>query len=89
MNADKTLKVKVRPAFRPDKAINVELGWFRSWVDQLSEVVKKPIKTLNDMLGALAERIKFFDSMGSKLSDHALDVVHFAPATYEEANKIS
>ena len=88
MNADKTLKVKVRPAFRPDKAINVELGWFRSWVDQLSEVVKKPIKTLNDMLGALAERIKFFDSMGSKLSDHALDVVHFAPATYEEANKI-
>ncbi len=26
--------------------------------------------------------------MGSKLSDHALDVVHYAPATYAEANKI-
>ena len=26
--------------------------------------------------------------MGSKLSDHALDVVHYAPATYDEANKI-
>ena len=26
--------------------------------------------------------------MGSKLSDHALDVVHYAPATYEEANAV-
>ena len=26
--------------------------------------------------------------MGSRLSDHALDVVHYAPATYEEANAI-
>lgn len=88
MNNDPTLKVKVRPAFRPDKAINVELSWFKSWVDTLSGVVKKPIKTLKDLCDALAERIKFFDEMGSKLSDHALDVVHYAPATYEQANKV-
>ena len=88
MNADKTLKVTVRPAFRPDKAINVELSWFASWVNQLAEVNGKPIKNLNDLCGALADRIKFFDEMGSRLSDHALDVVHYAPATYDEANKI-
>ncbi|MDE6597089.1 MAG: glucuronate isomerase [Clostridia bacterium] len=88
MNDDETLKVKVRPAFRPDKAINVELSWFASWVKQLSGVVKKPIKNLQQLCDALAERIKFFDSMGSKLSDHALDVVHYAPATYKEANAI-
>lgn len=88
MNEDPTLKVSVRPAFRPDKAINVELSWFKDWVAQLSKVVGRELPTLEDFTGALEERIAFFDSMGSKLSDHALDVVHYAPASYEEANAI-
>lgn len=88
MNADKTLKVKVRPAFRPDKAINVELDWFESWVNQLAKVVGFEIKELKDLEKALSQRIDFFHEMGSRLSDHALDVVHYAPATYEEANKV-
>lgn len=88
MNEDKTLKVHVRPAFRPDKAINVELSWFESWVNQLAGVVGYKINNLNDLCKALAERIDFFHEMGSRLSDHALDVVHYAPATYEEANAV-
>lgn len=88
MNADSTLKVHVRPAFRPDKAINVELSWFESWVNQLASVVGYKIESLNDLCKALSERIDFFHEMGSRLSDHALDVVHYAPATYEEANKV-
>lgn len=88
MNEDKTLKVKVRPAFRPDKAINVELDWFPAWVNQLAGVVGYEIKSLNDLCKALAERIEFFHAMGSRLSDHALDVVHYAPCTYEQANAI-
>lgn len=88
MNEDSTLKVHVRPAFRPDKAINVELSWFESWVNQLAGVVGYKIESLNDLCKALAERIDFFHEMGSRLSDHALDVVHYAPATYEEANKV-
>jgi glucuronate isomerase len=88
MKEDPTLKVTVRPAFRPDKAINVELSWFAAWVNQLASVVGYPINTLSDLEKALAERIAFFDSMGAKVSDHALDVVHYAPATYEEVNAI-
>ena len=88
MNADKTLKVKVRPAFRPDKAINVELDWFESWVNQLAKVVGYEIKDLCDLEKALSERVEFFHSMGSRVSDHALDVVHYAPATYDEANAV-
>ena len=88
MAEDKTLKVQVRPAFRPDKALNVELSWFAPWVRQLAEVWGKPIATLEDMCNALADRIEFFHTMGSRLSDHALDVVHYAPATYEEANAV-
>ncbi len=88
MSEDATLKVKVLPAFRPDKAINVELSWFADWVKSLAEVVGRPINSLNDLCTALAERIKFFDEMGSKLADHALDVVHYAPASYGEANAV-
>lgn len=88
MMEDKTLNVTVRPAFRPDKAINVELSWFADWVNQLAKVVGYEIKSLNDLTKALAERIEFFHEMGSRVSDHALDVVHYAPATYEEANAV-
>lgn len=88
MNEDETLKVTVRPAFRPDKAINVELSWFESWVNQLASVCNTTITSLQDLLDCLANRIEFFHEMGSRVSDHALDVVHYAPSTYEEANAI-
>ena len=88
MNADKTLKVKVRPAFRPDKAINVELSWFADWVHTLEKVVGYKFNELKDFTKALAERIDFFHEMGSRLSDHALDVIHYAESTYDEANAI-
>ena len=88
MNADTSLRVHVRPAFRPDKAINVELSWFADWIAQLSQVVGYKIKDLSDLEQALAERIAFFHEMGSRLSDHALDVVHYAPCSYEQANAV-
>lgn len=88
MKEDKTLSVDVRPAFRPDKAINVELDWFGAWVEQLSKVVGYKLDSVDALTKALAERIDFFHSMGSRLSDHALDVVHYAPATKEEVNAI-
>lgn len=88
MNEDKTLKTTVRPAFRPDKAINCELSWYKDWILQLASVVGYEIDSLAKLMQALEERVEFFDSMGSKLSDHALDVVHYVKATYEEANEV-
>ncbi len=88
MKEDKTLKTKVLPAFRPDKAINVELDWFADWVNQLAKVVGYEIKSISDLTKALEERIEFFHSMGCRVSDHALDVVCYAPATVEEVNAI-
>ncbi len=88
MNEDESLKVHVRPAFRPDKAINVELSWFADWIHQLEKVVGYSIQELKDLERALCERIEFFHEMGSRLSDHALDVVHYAPCTYDQANTV-
>ena len=88
MKQDPTLKVSVRPSFRPDKAINVELSWFESWVKQLGTVVGYEITSLELLCKALAERVEFFNEVVCRVSDHALDVVHYAPATYEEANAV-
>lgn len=88
MKEDKTLKVSVRPAFRPDKAINCEASWYVDWIKQLEKVVGYSFNSISDLTKALAERIKFFNEMGSRVSDHALDVVHFVKASEEEANKV-
>ncbi len=88
MAKDPTLKTKVCPAWRPDKAINVERDTFIPWVKQLAKVTNKDIKDLKTMLEALDERLEFFVNHGCTASDHALDVVHYKKATYEEANAV-
>jgi glucuronate isomerase len=88
MKNDKTLKVNVRPSFRPDKAMNVENATFASYIKQLSNVVGYEIKELSDLCHALEERVEFFNEVGCRVSDHGLDVLCYAPATYEEANAI-
>lgn len=85
LREDKDFKVKVYPAFRPDKALNIELNWFLPWLEDLSKVVGYPINELNTLLKALAERIEYFDQVGCKVSDHALDVVLYADSTEVEA----
>jgi glucuronate isomerase len=88
MKSDPTLKVKILPAFRPDKGINVELDWFSDWITKLSDVVGYEIKAVGALTKALAERIEFFDSVGCKVSDHGLDIVCYEDASEEEVNKI-
>lgn len=88
MAKDSTLKTHVAPAWRPDKAINVERDTFIPWVNKLAEVTSKKIVSLQDMLDALDERLAFFVEHGCTASDHALDVVHYKKASYEEADKV-
>ena len=83
-----TFKTKVLPTFRPDKAVNIELSWFKDWVRTLSQVVGYEIKTLNDLFKALEERMDFFISVGCKASDNGVDVLAFTESTIEEADVI-
>lgn len=78
-------KIKVYPAFRPDKALNIELPWFLPWVEALEKRVGFEIKDFDTLLRALADRIEFFDGVGCRVSDHALDVVLYHEGTKEEA----
>lgn len=85
---DKAFPVTVLPSFRPDKALNIERGTFRTWLETLGGVVGYPIDTLDALERALSERVDFFDSVGCCVSDHALDEVLYEPASRAEASAV-
>ncbi|MDF2614647.1 MAG: uxaC [Clostridia bacterium] len=85
---DPTCKVKVLPAFRPDKAVNIDAAIFTSYIEKLGEVCGTTINTLEGLFTALRSRIDFFASLGCKASDHGLDYVLYNPASSEEIEAI-
>ena len=88
LKEDNDFKVKVLPAFRPDKCVNIELESFLPWLKQLEAVCNKSILTLAQLKQALVERLDFFHSVGCRVSDHALDEVSYLEATEEEVDSI-
>lgn len=85
---DSSFDVQVLPAWRPDKAMNIEKVTFTDYIVQLAEVSGVPISTFADLKKALCNRMDFFASMGCSVSDHALEYVMYAPASDEEIEAI-
>jgi glucuronate isomerase len=78
-------EIKVVPAFRPDKAIDVEdPNLFNSYVSRLEVACSKHIGSFHDFLDALKQRHDFFASMGCTISDHGLERVYTEDYTDEE-----
>ncbi|MGF7400555.1 glucuronate isomerase [Thermoanaerobacterium thermosaccharolyticum] len=88
LKEDDSFDVRVLPAFRPDKGINIDKDDFKDWVKKLGEVCGKAIESYDDYLDALNSRLEFFDSYGCRLSDHALDFVAYEESTKEEVDEI-
>lgn len=78
----------VLPSFRPDKGIEINRDTFRPWVKKLGEVSGQNTATYDGFLKALESRVQYFHSIGGRVSDHALDTVMYAQATFEEAAEI-
>ena len=85
---DQTFDVKVLPAWRPDKAMNLEKPEYKSYIDTLGHVSGVEIVTFETLIQALKIRMDFFASMGCRISDHGLDHVMYAPASEEEIERI-
>ena len=85
---DPTFDVQVLPAWRPDKAMNIEKPDYADYLAKLSEVSGIEIKSFEGLKEALVKRMAFFDSMGCRASDHALEYVMYKPATAEEIEAI-
>ncbi|WP_072968221.1 glucuronate isomerase [Thermoanaerobacter uzonensis] len=88
LKEEKEFDVKVLPAFRPDKGLGIEKEDFIPWLKKLEKVTGININNYDDFLQALEERIKFFHSVGCRISDHALDYVFYEKTSKQEVEKI-
>lgn len=85
---DKSFETKVYPAWRPDKAMNIEKPDFADYIAKLSEVSGVKIASFADLKKALSARMDFFGEMNCRVSDHALEYVYFSPASDSEIEDI-
>lgn len=85
---DKSFEVKVLPAWRPDKAMNIEKPDYSDYLSKLAEVSGVKIDSFKSLMAALSNRMDFFASMGCNVSDHALEYVMYAPADDAEVESI-
>ena len=66
-------EIRMIPAWRPDKAMNIEKPEFAGYVNQLAEVSGVSIIKFKDMVDALQKRHDFFHDNGCRLSDHGIE----------------
>lgn len=85
---DDSFEVQVLPAWRPDKAMNLEKPDYAEYLEKLGKAAGMEIKSFSDLKTALVKRLAFFDSMGCRASDHALEYVMYAPAPETEIEEI-
>lgn len=85
---DKAFAVKVLPAFRPDKGINIEKEDFIPWLAKLEKIAGIKVTAFDTLKDALISRLEFFHQTGCRISDHGLEPMVFRQGTEEEASII-
>jgi glucuronate isomerase len=85
---DKGFDVKVLPSFRPDKGLEINRDGFLAWVQTLEDVSDQKITNYEGFLQALESRVRFFHSVGGRVSDHAIDSMMYEEATKKEVSTI-
>ncbi|MDR2133701.1 MAG: glucuronate isomerase [Treponema sp.] len=78
-------ETKVIPSFRPDKILNIEKPDFAAYISKLAAASGRNISSLEDLLAAVRDRIGFFDTLGCRASDHALEFPPCATAPGDNA----
>jgi len=81
--------IKVLPAFRPDKAMNVsDTIAFNKYANKLEASANTNINDFNTYLDALKKRHDYFAMMGCKVSDHGLEKIYADDFTMKEIKYI-
>ena len=86
--ADESFEVQVLPAWRPDKAMNIEKPDYTDYLAKLADVSGVKIASFADLKEALKVRMAYFVSKKCSVSDHALEYVMYAPSSEEEIEAI-
>ncbi len=67
----KGFAAKILPTFRPDKAVEIGKETFIPYIEATG------VKSYDELISWIKARIAFFNEMGCRLSDHALEYVPF------------
>ena len=67
----KDFSTKILPTFRPDKAVEIGKETFIPYIEQIG------VKSYDELVAWIKDRIAFFNSYGCRLSDHALEYVPY------------
>lgn len=86
--ADPTFHVKVIPAWRPDKAMNLEKEDYLDYLTKLEKAADMKIDSYDALQAALKKRIEYFHQNNCRVSDHGLDFVMYVPASEAEVKDI-
>jgi glucuronate isomerase len=81
--------IKMLPAFRPDKAMEVtHTGNFLAYIKQLEIVSGLTVKDFSTYLSALKSRHDYFAAMGCCVSDHGLEEIYAEDYTQLDVESI-
>lgn len=85
---DPEFDVQVLPAWRPDKAMNIEKPEFTEYIKALADAADMEINNFSQLKAALQKRMDFFAASGCRVSDHGINYVMYAPAPEEIIEEI-
>ena len=85
---DESFEVQVLPAWRPDKAMNLEKPEYVDYLKKLSDVSGIQVESFETLKAAIVNRMEYFHANGCTISDHGLDYVMYVPYTEAEADEI-
>lgn len=88
LKEDETFEVQVLPAWRPDRAMNLEKPDYAEYLERLGQAGGVRITDFASLKEALIRRMEFFAKNGCLVSDHGLEFVMYAPASEEEVEAI-
>ena len=76
------------PAFRPDKAIEIQHENFNAYLAKLETVVGHKIDSFSTLKKALDKRMDYFAAHGCTISDHGLEQIRYTETSDEMADVV-
>ena len=86
--ANSSIAGRVRPTFRPDKAMNIFKPEWPDYIDALEKRWNTQFKCIHCLLGALRQAHDFFAEMGCVASDHGVNVPWAYQVSADDANAV-
>ena len=88
IRADKSFDTQVLPAWRPDRAMNLEKPDYLTYLKELEQASGISIHTFENLMEALEIRLDYFEREGCSVSDHGPDRVFFRPADQDTVEAV-